>query len=151
MIPETARESCECAKGPPCSPRRTELRAGQQLFLCWIPEVLSVFRNPCQINNYLAWTHLREFFERFASVKRIIGEFQVARPSIGDSESQPGCQRIGNEFEGAELVVRPKQVAVDLNSVPLLCRVSRSVQLQTQEFVHGVRSHFHAGWLPASH
>lgn len=36
-------------------------------------------------------------------------------------------------------------------SVPLLCRVPRSDQMQVQEFAHGVQNHSRAGWFSASH
>jgi len=35
--------------------------------------------------------------------------------------------------------------------VPLLCRMWRADQMQVPEFLRGVRSHFRAGLLPASH
>ena len=41
--------------------------------------------------------------------------------------------------------------AVAVTGVPFLCRVSRSDQVQAQEFARGLRSYFRAGWLPASH
>jgi hypothetical protein len=37
------------------------------------------------------------------------------------------------------------------HSVPLLCRLSRSDQLQILDFSRRARSTFRAGWLPASH
>lgn len=50
---------------------------------------------------------LREFLSQFESVEEIGEAFKAGRRWLGHSTARPGFIRVGLEFEGSELVVRP--------------------------------------------